>query len=405
MQKVFVTLLIALTCLASGRASAQMTQPETRATSGTFTEWQFGFRKQALVAGISAQVFDAAFQNVRYNPRTRASDANQAEFIRPIWEYLDSAVSSRNITTGRQKATEFGTVLQAISRKYHVPAPTLLAIWSMETNYGGFRGTTNTIEALANTAHDGRRRKFAESELIAALQILSSGEITATNMLGGWSGAMGHTQFMPTTYLRYAVDQNGDGRRNVWSDDPTDALASTANYLRKLGWDNSAPWGVEVTLPRSFDYVLIGEYGTETANFWNTRGVRTTSGQKIPNHGATALLAPAGINGPIFAIFPNFQVIRQYNMSVSYSLAVGHLSDRISGGGAFTASWPRSDTPMTRANQREIQALLQKRGFDVGVIDGMIGPKTIEAIQAFQVSEGILADGYATTGLLDQLRP
>lgn len=404
MQKILATLLIALTCLASGQASAQMTRPETRATSGTFSEWQSGFRAQALAAGITAQVFDAAFKNARYNPQTRASDANQAEFVRPIWDYLDSAVSSRNITTGRQKATEFAPILQAIARKYRVPAPTLLAIWSMETNYGSFRGTTNTIEALANAAHDGRRQEFAKTELIAALKILTSGEITPATMLGGWSGAMGHTQFMPSTYLRYAVDQNGDGRRDVWSDDPTDALASTANYLQILGWDNHAPWGVEVTLPRNFDYALIGEYGTHTASFWNTHGVRTTGGQKIPRHGATALLAPAGVKGPIFAIFPNFQVIRQYNMSVSYSLAVGHLSDRIAGGAPFTASWPRSDTPMTRANQREIQTLLQKRGFDVGTIDGMIGPKTIEAIQAFQVSEGLLADGYASTRLLNRLR-
>ena len=216
---------------------------------------------------------------------------------------------------------------------------------------------------------------------------------------------MGHTQFMPSTYLRYAVDQNGDGRRDIWSDNPADALASTANYLRQLGWKQNQPWGVEITLPKGFDYALIGEYGTHNANFWNVRGVRTASGQKIPNHGATALLAPTGAKGPIFAIFPNFQIIRQYNMSVSYSLAVGHLSDRIAGGAPFNASWPRSDTPMTRANQREIQALLHKRGFDVGVIDGMIGPKTIEAIQAFQVSRGLLADGYATIELLNRLRP
>lgn len=405
MQKILATLLIALTCLAAGQTSAQMTRPQPRATSGTFSEWQSAFRSKALSAGISAQVFDAAFRNIRYNPRTRATDANQAEFIRPIWEYLDSAVSSRNIANGRQKAADFTSTLQSISRKYHIPAPTLLAIWSMETNYGSFRGTTNTIEALANAAYEGRRTEFAETELIAALQILARGEITAPSMLGGWSGAMGHTQFMPTTYLRYAVDQDGDGRHNVWSDDPTDALASTANYLQKLGWDSSAPWGIEVALPNGFDYTLIGEYGTHNANFWNTRGVRTPEGRKIQNHGATALLAPAGATGPIFAIFPNFQVIRQYNMSVSYSLAVGHLSDRIAGGKAFKASWPRSDTPMTRANQREIQSLLQKRGFDVGSIDGMIGPKTIEAIQAFQVSQGLLADGYATLDLLNLLRP
>ncbi len=215
---------------------------------------------------------------------------------------------------------------------------------------------------------------------------------------------MGHTQFMPTTYLRFGVDQNRDGHSNIWSDNPIDALASTANYLHRLGWKKDQPWGAEVTVPRGFNYAQIGEYETHSSDFWNARGVRTAGGARIPNHGHTALLAPAGTNGPIFAIFPNFQVIRQYNMSVSYSLAVGHLSDRIDGGGAFKASWPRNDAPMTRANQHEIQTLLQKRGFNVGPIDGMIGPKTIEAIQAFQISEGLLADGYATLSLLNRLR-
>lgn len=397
-------IMVMLLVLLATPLAAQMIRPEMRASGGGFNDWQTQFRTKALDAGITTSVFDAAFQSVRYNKTTRTSDANQAEFIRPIWEYLDSAVSTRNITLGRQKAAEIADILNVIERKYGIPRATLLAIWSMETNYGGFRGNTNTIEALANAAHDGRRRDFAEVELIAALKIITSGEIDAAHMIGGWSGAMGHTQFMPSTYLQYAVDQNGDGRRNVWSNDPSDALASTANYLHALDWDKDAPWGVEVVLPHGFDYALIGEYDTQTARFWNNRGVRTASGRKLPRNGPTALLAPAGIRGPIFAIFPNFQVIRQYNMSVSYSLAVGHLSDRIAGGDAITAIWPRNDTALTRSQTREIQQRLNALGLDTGGVDGMIGPKTVEAIQVFQAGAGMLADGYATIEVLEGLR-
>jgi len=383
--------------------AAQMTVPAARAATD-FDTWRNGFRETALAAGISSKVFDTAFRSVRVTPRTRTNDANQPEFVRSIWEYLDDAVSSSRISTGRAKANQLGSLLRSIERKYGVDSEALLAIWGMETNFGSFRGTTYTIEALANTAFDGRRRAFAEKELLAALEILARGDVTSAKMIGGWSGAMGHTQFMPSTYLRYGVDQNGDGKRDIWANDPADALASAANYLKRLGWKNNAPWGVEVTLPEGFDYALIGEYDTRSAGFWNTRGVRLTDGRKVPAHGATALIAPAGANGPIFAVFPNFQVIRQYNMSVSYALSVGHLSDRIVGSQQLQTSWPRNATPLSRAEQQEIQALLHKRGFDVGVIDGMLGPKSIEAIQTYQISIGALADGYATINLLKLLR-
>ncbi len=404
MAKVLLYILIAITSWFPVLATAQVSLPAPRSASD-FETWRDEFRVRAIASGISATTFDAAFQIVKYEPRTSTTDQNQAEFVRPIWDYLDGVVSVNRISTGKSKARLMQGVLRALERKYRVKGEILLAIWGIETNYGSFRGSTYTIEALANAAYNGRRRAFAETELRAALKILGRGDVNPNRMLGSSSGAMGHTQFMPTTYLRFGVDQNRDGRANIWSDNPNDALASTANYLHQLGWVKNQPWGVEITLPGGFDYSSIGEYETHSVDFWNTRGVRTVGGDLIPNHGDTALLAPAGANGPVFAIFSNFQVIRQYNMSVSYSLAVGHLSDRIEGDGAFKASWPRNDTPMTRANQHELQTLLQKRGFDVGPIDGMIGPKTIEAIQAFQVSEGRLADGYATLSLLNRLRP
>ncbi len=403
MTRGLLYILIALASCFPALATAQVSVPVARAASD-FEIWRNEFRIKALAAGISTTTFDAAFHKVTYDPRTRTTDENQAEFVRPIWEYLDSAVSATRISTGKSKARSTYGLLRTLERKYRVDSEILLAIWGMETNFGAFRGGTYTIKALANAAHNGRRSEFAEAELLGALEILNRGDVTPSGMLGSTGGAMGHTQFMPTTYLRFGVDQNRDGQANIWSDNPADALASTANHLHDLGWEKDQPWGVEVTLPPEFNYSLIGEYEPQTATFWNARGVRTPAGDKIPNHRSIALLAPAGANGPIFAVFPNFQVIRQYNMSVSYSLAVGHLSDRINGDGPFHANWPRKDTPMTRANQHEIQTLLHERGFDVGAIDGMIGPKTIEAIQAFQVSEGVLADGYATLSLLDQLR-
>lgn len=383
---------------------AQMAVPVQRAAAPAFDNWQAGFRGKALTAGIPASVFDAAFANVRYNTNTATQYDNQSEFVRPIWAYLDDAVSDRRVMTGRQKAQALGGDLQRISRKYGVGANTLLAIWGMETSFGGFRGNTYTIEALANAAHDGRRRDFAEAELIAALHILASGIVTPERMLGGWSGAMGDTQFMPSTYLRYGVDGNGDGVRDFWGRDPLDALASSANYLHALGWKAGQPWGQEVTLPNGFDYALIGEHDTQSARFWNERGVRLVSGGKLANHGATALLAPAGARGPVFAIYPNFQVIRQYNMSVSYSLAVGHLSDRIGGAAGFRAVWPRGDQALTRAQVLDIQQRLMARGLDTGGADGRIGPKTVEAIQAWQVSQGLRADGYATVSVWQALR-
>ncbi len=366
--------------------------------------WQAQFRARALAEGIPAAIFDEAFRNVRYESSTREADANQAEFVRPIWDYLDDAVSNSRVNTGRTKAAELSDTLAALERRYRVDGHVLIAIWGMESAFGGFKGNTNVISALANAAHDGRRQAFAEAELIAALKIIASGQINADQMVGGWSGAMGHTQFMPSTYLRYAEDYNGDGRRDIWGDNPRDALASTANYLRQLGWDYRAPWGVEVRVPNGFDYSLIGEYQTQTARFWNSQGVRTVDGGQVPNHGATALIAPAGANGPIFAVFPNFQVIRKYNMSVSYSLAVGHLSDRIIGAGPFAASWPRGSEQLKRSEIREIQERLNAMGLDTAGVDGMIGPASIEAIQAFQQSIGMLPDGMPSRALLEALR-
>ena len=362
-----------------------------------FEAWRAGFRAQALHAGVKATVFDRAFANVHYSASSRKQGSNQSEFVRPIWEYLDSALSRQRIAEGRRKARDLKTSLRRIRRNSGVDPAILLAIWGLESSYGGFRGNTYTIEALANAAYTGRRRDFAETELLAALEIITRGEVVPERMRGSWGGAMGHTQFMPTTFLRYAIDGNGDGRRDIWEDDPRDALASTAHYLRQLGWMAGQPWGTEVTLPKAFDYSLSGELKAHPAAFWRARGVRLASGRPLPDgNGPVALLVPAGARGPVFAVYSNFQALRRYNKSVSYALAVGLLANRLRGAPALMHPWPRDEKPLNHGQIKAIQQALMAQGLDTGGADGKIGPKTIQALQIWQKRHGMLADGHAT---------
>ncbi|WP_116472715.1 lytic murein transglycosylase [Zobellella maritima] len=378
--------------------------PVPPATAAAFAQWRNGFRAKAMAAGINPQVFDQAFANVRLNQEVMRLDGRQAEFTKPIWEYLDSAVSQSRVTTGRQKLRELGTTLAAIEQRYRVDAEVLLAIWGMETNYGSYRGNTSTIEGLATLAYEGRRRAFAEEQLIAALKILQSGDTRVERMRGSWAGAMGHTQFMPTSYLQYAQDFTGDGRRDIWSDDPTDALASTAYYLARFGWQQGAPWGIEVRLPVGFDYSDADQNNLKPVAYWRSQGITTIDGRALPDHGEAAILVPAGAQGPAFAIFQNFKVIRRYNNATSYAMGVGHLADRIAGGREFLHPWPRNERALSRSEKIELQRRLTERGFDTQGADGVIGPNSIGAIRRFQRSLGLTADGYPTESLLQRLR-
>ncbi|MEM6423508.1 MAG: lytic murein transglycosylase, partial [Pseudomonadota bacterium] len=252
-------------------------------------------------------------------------------------------------------------------------------------------------------AHDGRRRPFAEDQLLAALAILEAGDIAAPRMVGSWAGAMGHTQFIPTSFVDYAVDHDGDGRRNVWAPDAADALASTANYLARFGWDFGAPAAIEVRLPAGFDYALA-DTDARPAAAWAGLGVRPIQGGSLPAGDTVRILLPAGAAGPAFAIYPNFRVIRRYNNATSYALAVSHLGDRIRGGPPFTAGWPRGDRALSRNETRELQERLTARGFDTRGADGIIGPNTRSAVRAFQAAQGLTPDGYVSGSLLETLR-
>ena len=385
----------------TGQAEAALKLATSQAGFGG---WVQGFRSRAEQQGITTATLDKAFQGVQFDADVIKWDRNQSEFSKTIWQYLSSAASDRRISTGKSVLADHPATLDAIERRYDVEKEVIVAIWGLETGYGVFRGSNNVVQSLATLAYEGRRGAFFEEQLIAALKILQNGDTEPQNMTGSWAGAMGHTQFIPTSYLAYAVDFDGDGRRDIWSDDPTDALASAAAYLRNAGWTKGQPWGVEVKLPADFDYALANRKITKTPRDWARLGVGDMDGQQVPDHGAAAILLPAGAKGAAFMIFDNFGVIERYNAADAYVIGVGHLSDRIKGGGPIRAAWPTEDRALSSAERKEMQERLTQEGFDTQGIDGRIGPNTINAIRAFQRDRGIVPDGYASLALLQKLR-
>lgn len=375
-----------------------------RTSDPEFREWIAEFEERALAAGISGATFERAFDGLQLNTRVLDRDRNQAEFSRALWEYLDSAVSATRIRNGRDARAEWRTTLGRIEEQYQVEAEVVVAVWGLESAYGATRGSEGIVEAMASLAFDGRRQEFFEAQLIAALQIIEAGDTRARNMTGSWAGAMGHTQFMPTSYLEYAQDFDDDGRRNIWGDNPVDALASTAHYLAEHGWVYGQPWGMEVRLPDGFDYRLAGEQERIGAAFWNQQGVRLINGDRVPEHGPASILLPAGAEGVALVVFSNFRVIEQYNPADAYVIAIGHLSDRIDGGPGFQAGWPRGDRALSFAEREELQRLLLASGHYGERIDGIIGPITIAAVRSYQEAAGVTPDGYASLAILQRLR-
>ena len=379
--------------------------PEIRvAGNPRFEGWISSFRPRALRSGISARTFDRAFRGVRYDPDVIKRDRNQSEFTKTLWEYLDSAASDARIKNGKKALRQNARVLQRIEDQYGVEKEVVTAVWGLESAYGAFRGSNDLTGSLATLAFDGRRGRFFESQLIAALKIIQAGDVAPRKMTGSWAGAMGHTQFIPTSYLAYAVDFTGDGKRDIWSDDPTDALASTAAYLARFGWVKGQPWGVEVSLPPGFNFSLANRKIKKSPAEWGTLGVRGANGRAVRNYGSASILLPAGARGAAFMIFKNFGVIERYNTADAYVIGVGHLSDRLKGGPAIKADWPRGDRALKFAERKELQRLLISKGFDTKGVDGKIGPLTIEAVRSFQRSIGMPPDGYASLDILKRLR-
>lgn len=374
------------------------------AGNARFDAWIGAFRRRALSQGISSATFDRAFAGVSYDPDVIKRDRNQSEFTKTLWEYLDSAVSDTRIRNGKSALRQNSRVLDGIEAKYGVEKEVVAAVWGLESAYGAFRGDNDLIGSLATLAFDGRRGKFFESQLIAALKIIQSGDVAPRKMTGSWAGAMGHTQFIPTSYLAYAVDFTGDGKRDIWSDDPSDALASTAAYLAQFGWVKGQPWGVEVVLPSGFDYAEASRKIQRSPDAWAALGVRGADGQPVPNYGRASILLPAGAQGAAFMIFKNFSVIERYNAADAYVIGVGHLSDRLKGSGPFRANWPRGDRALKFAERKELQRRLTQAGFNTQGVDGKIGPLTIDAVRGYQRSIGVVPDGYASLSILQKLR-
>jgi lytic murein transglycosylase len=379
-------------------AATEQVQP-----SQSFEQWREGFRAQALAAGISEQTFDAAFQDVEPDESVVTADRSQPEFTRPVWQYLDSAVSPARVRNGQERLQQNAEVLQRIDATYGVDREVAVAIWGMESNYGQQMGSKNVIRSLATLAYEGRRPDFGRDQLIAALQILQHGDVPPTNMIGSWAGAMGQTQFIPTTYNHYAVDFDGDGRRDIWGSS-SDALASTAHYLKSSGWQHGQSWGFEVRLPQGFDYAQADMDIRKPMSEWLRQGIKVAGGN-LPSdpQASVSLLLPAGYRGPAFLVTENFRTILKYNNSTSYALAVGLLADSFKGGGQVVGQWPVNDEPLSRSERIELQEQLTKRGFQPGTADGIIGANTRRAIRAYQQSIGFPADGYPSTELLSHL--
>ena len=389
----------------SNRSTQSQQDPTLRPVpNAAYDAWLSAFRPRARAQGITQTTLDLGLQNAGFLPGVIERDRNQTETTRTTEDYLAIVASEEDVTLGRAQFRAARGTLNAIAAQYGVAAEILAAIWGVESRYGTRLGTIPVISATSTLAFDGQRGQFFEAQLIDALRILQRGDTTPSNLTGSWAGAMGHTQFIPTTYAAYAVDFNGDGRRDVWSNDPTDALASTANYLARSGWHRGQPWGLEVRLPAGFNTAQAGRGRWRSVTEWGTLGVQAATGGPLPDYGAAAILAPGGAGGPGFAVFHNFDVILRYNASTNYGIGVGYLADRIAGAGPLRGQFGPDATGLTQADRREIQNRLNRAGFDTGTPDGVIGDRTEAAIAAFERARGLPVTGRASPELLARLR-
>lgn len=360
-------------------------------------------KAQAVSRGISSSTFDQMMSGVQPDLKVIELMDNQPEFKTPIWDYLAALVDDEKIAQGKVMLRQWSSALAQAEAKYGVDRHTIVAVWGVESDFGKLRGKWELPQALSTLAcYAPRRKDYFKGELFATMQIVQRGDISASKLTGSWAGAFGHTQFMPSTYLRLAVDGDGDGRRDLVDSIP-DALHSTANFLKKAGWVTGASWGYEVALPSGYSGPS-GRKAKEPLSTWSARGITRVDGSALSGSGSAGLLLPAGRNGPAFLVFRNYDAAYSYNGADSYALAISHLSDRLRGRGEFVTPWPTDDLPLSREERRELQRLLTSRGHDVGEATGAIGPKTRSAIKEEQSRLGQEATGRAGAKILQALR-
>ncbi len=379
--------------------AASLDQPPKPRPDPGYRAWVQRFRSRAAAKGISQATLDAAFRGAGYLPQVIKHDRAQFQARRTLEDYIAIAASDARLRIGASKLKKHRRLLDRIAARYGVDKHVVAAIWGVESGFGAQRGETPVISALSTLGYESRRAAFFESQLVAALAILQAGDISPGAMKGSWAGAMGHTQFIPTTYLSHAVDFTGDGRRDIWADDPADALASAANYLSKSGWQTGRLWGLEVRLPGGSDALV-----SRPVSDWRGRGVTRANGGDLPDHGPATLILPNGAGGPAFLLFANYHVLRTYNDSMKYALAVGHLSDRLAGGDPLAGSFGTDAQGLSFDERKELQERLTRAGFDTDGADGVIGDKTTAAIRAYEAARGLPVTGLASKALLLHLR-
>ena len=365
-------------------------------------------RSQAIDKGVSGSSYDRYTQNLSPDYSVIERLNYQPEFSTPIWDYLSGLVDDERVQAGQQKLAQHRDVLNRVAAAYGVPAETVVAVWGVESNFGAISGSYPLLQALGTLSCEGRRQSYFRGEFFTTMRLLQRGDVTESQLKGSWAGAFGHTQFMPSTYDELAVDFDGDGRRDLVSSIP-DALASTANFLKRRGWQTGQPWGFEVKVPAGMSLSGEGRRNKKSLSSWVNRGLTRADGSaliqgNLSDSSQAGLMAPAGANGPVFLVFRNFDAIYSYNAAESYALAIAHLSDRLMGQSAFRTAWPTDDAGTSRAERREIQRFLLSRGYDIGEVDGLIGDKTRQAIRQEQIRLGLAATGRAGQQILTAFR-
>ena len=399
-------ILIAATGLAAILPAARANnapEPEVAADRPSFQDWLADFRQQAEATGISKATLDATLTGLQPDPNILEHDLSQPEFVQTFWNYLDARITAKRIAAGKAMLAEHAHLFAAEEKRYGVPARYLVAFWGLETNYGGYLGDNSIIQALATLAYDNRRASFFRAQLLNALRIVDSGNMSPANLRGSWAGAFGHMQFMPSTFLRYAVDGDSDGRIDI-RDSLADAIDSAANYLQQMGWQSGQGWGEEVVLPKQFDWSQAQLNHWKTIRDWSALGVTRADGSALPNSNLTAaILLPQGHDGPAVLVQRNFNVMLRWNHSVNYALAVGLLADRLADKPGLANGRDVDNRRLSRDQVIDMQNCLATLGFDPGPVDGLPGRQTLNAIRAYQTTAGLPADGYASIPLLDRL--